>query len=113
MCFDRKAIAALLVLAVSGCSIIQPSSVTIKNESSLPINDVMVNFAGEAARLDTVAQGSTVTLKRRPSRDGGITLSFLRDGRKFSQELAYVAPPFRTVCEVTIERVRVRRHCRI
>jgi hypothetical protein len=102
---------ALLSTLVSGCSIALPSSVSIRNASKSPITDVVVNFAGKMERVEVVGSGDTVTLRRRPSHDGGIVISYTSTGLRLSETLAYVAPPFRTICQITIEDRQLRKDC--
>lgn len=102
----------LLYMVLAACMFVSPSSVTVRNAASTAIEDVVVDFSGSTVVYGRIEAGETITRRSRSLRDGSLSISFTQNGRRVSEEMGYVTPQARVVCDVTVSDGPIQRRCR-
>jgi len=103
--------AALVILLLSSCDMLRGNKFEITNETGHTLEDVQISFADASAQLQSLAPGETFSFRPSPRGDGGISVSYLEDGKRVEHKLGYAATPISTRCEFQITSDDIHGDC--
>lgn len=107
----RLASGTFVALLLCSCSLLRGNKFEVNNATGHELTDMQVYFADYVARRESLGPGETFSFRPSPSRDGGISVSYMENGEMVKHELGYVAPPFAMRCEFQITSGDVRGEC--
>ncbi|MGE4366356.1 hypothetical protein [Thermomonas sp.] len=103
---------ALVVLMLSSCDMLRGNKFEITNETGHELEDVRVSFADAGAQRQSLGPGETLSFRPSPDHDGGISVSYVENGKKVKHDLGYAAPPISMKCEFQITSTDILGDCR-
>ena len=103
--------AALMVLTLSSCDLLRGNKFEITNETRHELQDVQVSFADASAQRQSLGSGETLSFRPSPDHDGGISVSYMENGKRVKHDLGYVAPPISMRCEFQITSTDILGDC--
>lgn len=83
----------------------------ITNETAYELKDIQVSFADFSGKRQSLGPGQTFSFRPSPDRDGGISVSYMKNGKRIKHELGYAAPPISTTCRFKITNNGIRGDC--
>lgn len=101
----------LMILMLSSCDMLRGHKFEITNETRHELEDVQVSFADASAQRQSLGPGETFSFRPSPDRDGGISVSYMENGKRVKHDLGYVAPPISMRCEFQIISNDIRGDC--
>jgi len=103
--------ATLVILLLSSCDLLRWNKFEITNETGHALEDVQISFADASAKRQSLAPGETFYFRPSPRSDGGISVSYLQDGKRVEHELDYAATPLSTRCEFRVASDDIHGNC--
>lgn len=107
-----KPIAVILaLLSLPSCNMLQSNKFEITNGTERELRDVRISFADATATHQSLGPGETFSFKPSPDHDGGISVSYMDNGKRIEHELGYAAPPISMTCEFMVTGNDLRGDC--
>lgn len=100
--YIRLIAAAFIVLALPSCNIMQGNEFKITNGTGNELSDIRISFADAVVTHQSLSPGETFSFEPSPDGDGGISLSYVENGKIIEYELGYAAPPISMTCEFLV-----------
>lgn len=100
-----------MVFMLSSCNLLRRDKVEVTNKTGYVLEDVEIKFADDSARRRSLGPGETFSFQPSPSHDGGISISYVEEGKAVKHDLGYVAPPISMKCEFQIVTGEVLGAC--
>jgi hypothetical protein len=107
----KRGAVVLVALVLSSCAPFPDYKLTITNKTGGELRDLEVLFADAQMRHQSLGPNEMLSLRPSPSRDGGISISYLEEGQHVHHDLGYVAPPISMECEFQIMSDDVTGEC--
>lgn len=103
---------ATVILFLSSCYLLRGNKLEITNKTGHELKDVQISFADASAQRRSLAPGETFSFRPSPRSDGGISVSYLENGKRIEHKLGYAATPISTRCEFQITSTDILGDCR-
>lgn len=101
----------LMILVLSSCDMLRGNKFEITNETGHELEDVQISFADASAQRQSLAPGETFSFRPSPRTDGGISVSYLENGKRVEHKLGYAATPISMKCEFQITSDDIHGSC--
>jgi len=103
--------ATLVILLLSSCDLLRWNKFEITNETGHTLEDVQISFADASAQRQSLAPGETFYFRPSPRSEGGISVSYLQDGKRVEHEFGYVVPLISMRCKFQITSDDIHGNC--
>jgi len=107
----KPVVVILMILMLSSCDMLRGNKFEITNETGHELEDVQVSFADASAQRQSLGPGETFSFRPSPDHDGGISVSYMENGKRVKHDLGYAAPPIPMRCEFKIMSNDIRGDC--